>query len=244
MIMDTKVLRNLGFTKIEIDIYLFLIKYIDTSASEIANNINISRTYVYDALEHLLKKGVVSYVLKNNKKRFKALNYSKLLEFIDNKKDYLDQQKIELNKLIKEFNKISASKKQTPQVEILEGPEGLKTVLNDVIKTNKNPVGWGATNKVKDFLPNWFIKKYLKEKEKKKIKTLQLFTKGSIPLNGPGYTNKPLPKKYSSPVTFASYGNKIAIFFWSDVPVVIRIENKDIAKSFKDHFLYLWDLNK
>ena len=43
-----------------------------------------------------------------------------------------------------------------------------------------------------------------------------------------------------SRITFGAYGNKVIIFFWSEVPVAIRIKNKEIKDSFKKHFELLW----
>lgn len=113
-------------------------------------------------------------------------------------------------------------------------------LLYDIVKTGKEAVGWGHTTKVKKHLPEWFIEKYLKERDKKGIKVKQLYTKGEGLLISKNTEFKELPKEFSSPVTFGMYGNKIIIFFWSDVPVVIRIKNEEISDSFKKHFERLW----
>ncbi|MEA3329133.1 MAG: hypothetical protein U9Q06_00125 [Nanoarchaeota archaeon] len=64
------------------------------------------------------------------------------------------------------------------------------------------------------------------------------------PLEGKGYKNIKMDEKYSSPVTFSCYGNKVAIFFWSEIPMIVRVENKDIAKSFQNHFNLLLNLSR
>jgi sugar-specific transcriptional regulator TrmB len=238
--MDLKIFEELGFTKVETEIYLQLVKHDELSASEIATKVKISRTYVYDALEHLLEKGVINYVLKNNRKKFKCLDYSKLIDFIENKKRTLDAQKKEVKDLILEFKSYEKKETNVPRVEVLEGAEGLKTVLNDIVKTGKDVVGWGAADVGEKYLPKWFIERYVNEKVKKNIKTTQLYGEGKIPLKGKGYRNKKVPKEVSGPVTFGSYGNKTVIFFWGETPMTIRVDNKEIADSFKKHFKFLW----
>lgn len=242
--MDLNVLKKIGFTKVEIDIYLILVEQGELSASDIAKKVNISRTYVYDALDHLIKKGVISYVLKNNRKRFKPLDLSKLLEFIDNKKEFFERQKKDVQELISKLQNKKTKEIEVPIVEVLEGEEGLKTVLNDIIRTGKDAIGWGATDRIKDFVPDFFIERYLKERDRKGINVKQLHVKGEKFLRSKRSEFKPLPKEFSSPVTFGKYGNKIIIFFWSDTPVAIRIDNKDIAKSFQNHFNILWKSTK
>lgn len=238
--MDKNVLEKLGFTRVEVNVYFDLVKHGESSASEIAGRVNISRTYVYDAIEHLIKKGIISYVLKNNRKRFKVLDLTKLLEFIENKKKFFDEQKNEVKGLITELRKIKKADKKIPIVEVLEGNEGIKTALNDIVRTRKDAVGWGHTTRVKEYVPGWFIDRYLKERDKKGIKVKQLYTEGGELLKSKNTEFRCLPKEFSSPVTFGKYGDKIIIFFWSEVPMVIRIQNREIAKSFEDHFNLLW----
>lgn len=239
--MNKELLRNIGLTDSEIEVYIDLLKHGESLASEIANRIKISRTYIYDAIQKLINKGFISYVIKNNRKYFKSLEAEKILEYLDDKKEELEKQKQDAEKLISELKEFQKPREEKPIVEIFEGKEGLKTVLNDIVKTGKNAVGWGHTTKVKKYLPDWFLEKYLKEGDEKGIKVKQLYTKGEKVLMSKRTEFKELPKEFSSPVTFGCYGDKIIIFFWSETPIVIRVINKEIANSFNNHFEFLWN---
>ena len=238
--MNKEILRKIGLTDSEIEVYLDLIKHGESLASEIASRVNISRTYVYDAIQNLIDRGLITYVIKNNRRYFKALEVEKLLEYLDERTEQLKKQKQEVNKLIKKLKVLQTPIKKKPVVEVFEGKEGLKTILNDIVKVEKDIVGWGATNRIKKYLPDWFIEKYLKEKAKKRIKTKQLYVEGEKTLEGPGCILKAVAKEFSSPVTFGAYGDRIIIFFWSEIPIVIRIRNEEIANSFRKHFEFLW----
>jgi sugar-specific transcriptional regulator TrmB len=240
--MDTTILKNLGFTDVEIGVYIDLVQKGESSAAELAKRVRISRTYVYDALEHLLQKGVISYVLKNNRKRFKVLDLKKLLEFVENKRKFFEKQGEQVSSFVEELKKQSIIESKSPKVEVLEGSEGLKTILNDIVRTGKDAVGWGATDRIKKFVPDFFIEKYLRERDKKRIKVKQLTAEGKAVLKSKHSLFKHLSKEFSSPVTFGKYGNNVIIFFWSDIPVVIRVQNEDIAKSFQKHFEMLWKI--
>lgn len=238
--MNKEVLKKIGLTDSEIDVYLDLVKHKESLASEIALRIKISRTYVYDAIQNLIDKGLIVYVIKNNRRYFKALPLEKLLEYLDERELQIQKQKQEVNKLITELKVFQKPIKEKPVVEVFEGKEGLKTILNDIVKQGKDIVAWGATDRIKHYLPDWFLEKYIKEKAKKGITTKQLYVEGEKTLEGPGYILKAVPRELSSPVTFGVYGNKIIIFFWSEIPIAIRVKNKDIALSFKKHFEFLW----
>jgi sugar-specific transcriptional regulator TrmB len=238
--MNTNVLSEIGLTKIEIDVYLVLVKFGELGASDIATKINISRTYVYDALEHLLQKGLISYIIKNNRKKFNALDFNKLYDYLDEKKRIIDTQKNEMNLLISELSKIKTISDNLPKIEILQGSEGLKTILNDIVRTGKDLVGWGATSKIEDHLPEYVLKKYLKERDKRKIELRQITSRGDAVLKSKYTEFRHISKEYSSPITFSKYGDKIIIFFWLAIPMVVRIKDEGLAKSFQDHFEFLW----
>jgi len=66
-------LENLGFNEREIKIYLNLISEQNLTVLQISKRTNIDRTTIYDLLEKLMNKGIVSFFLQNNVKHFKAL---------------------------------------------------------------------------------------------------------------------------------------------------------------------------
>lgn len=238
--MDKEVLKRIGLTDSEIDVYIDIVKHPESRASDIALRVKISRTYVYDAIQNLIDKGLITYVIKNGRKYFKAFELGKLLEYIDEKTAQLQRHKDDINKLIQELKVYQIPTKEKPVVEVFDGEEGLKTILNDIVKQGKDVVAWGATDRIKDYLPDWFLEKYVKEKAKKGMKTRQLHVEGEKTLEGHGYILKTMSKEFSNPVTFAAYGDRIIIFFWSEVPVTIRVKNKEISDSFKKHFEFLW----
>ena len=85
MIKET--LASLGLTKNEVEIYLTLLNANELSVNEIGTKSGLHRQVCYDALDRLLEKGFVSYIVKDSKKFYKALNPDKILTYLDNKKD-------------------------------------------------------------------------------------------------------------------------------------------------------------
>ncbi|MFA5797039.1 MAG: helix-turn-helix domain-containing protein [Candidatus Woesearchaeota archaeon] len=237
--MNKDALKSVGMTNSEVEVYLDLIMNDQSSASEIAERVQIARTYVYDALAHLIQKGIISYVLKNNRKVFQAKDPEKLVEYIEYKEKQLEIQKNEIKNLIPELKKCKVLKSTKPKVEILEGPEGLKTAFNDIVKEGHDILAWGGTRESYKHVPEFVIKKYVREKAEKNIKTTQLYTKGSGTFSGPGYKNIKISREFSAPATVATYGKKTAVFIWAETPVTILIESKEVAESFKKHITFL-----
>ena len=239
--MLKETLLKIGLSQKETDFYLLIVKHKEITASEISKISRESRTHVYDTLNKLLEKSLISYVVKNNVKYFKATDPYKLVDYLKEKEAKIKEEEKEVLQIIPEIKKIqSISEKEELIVEVYEGKEGIKTVMNDLLREGKNFVTWGATSKVKEYLPDFFIKKYLNERKKKNIKARQLFTDLYGVLETPLSENKKLPREFASPTTTAVYGNKVTIWLWLEIPRVILIENPELAKSYKKHFELMW----
>src|SRR3989338_39950 len=92
-------LEQLGLTKNQSAVYLALLKLGSTTAQSIIKESGLHRSRVYDSLERLEDLGLVSFVVKDFKKYFQAANPEKLLDYIDEKKEIVNQILPELKKL-------------------------------------------------------------------------------------------------------------------------------------------------
>src|SRR3989344_3745202 len=99
--MEISALKEIGLSDGEIKTYLELIKHDETLVSELAERTGINRTMTYQILNNLLKRGFVSYVIKNNVKYFRASNPSRILEF-------LKEKELNIQKLLPDLLKVSS----------------------------------------------------------------------------------------------------------------------------------------
>ena len=97
--MDKKILERAGLSKGEIEVYLTLLKLGSSLVSKVAQETGLHRTNIYDTLEKLKEKGLVSYVIRENRKHFSASNPEKLL-------DYIKEREKEVVSVIPEFKPI------------------------------------------------------------------------------------------------------------------------------------------
>src|SRR3989338_5382046 len=75
----------LGLTKLESKVYLTLLDLGPSLAGLITRKSGIHRRSVYDALERLIQKGLIGYIVKNNRKYFEASNPERLVDLLREK---------------------------------------------------------------------------------------------------------------------------------------------------------------
>ena len=232
----SEVLRNLGFEERETKVYLLLLKEGDLPALAIARKIQIDRTTIYDVLEKLISKGIVSSYIKNSSKQFKAILPDKLL-------NHFKEKFTSLEKIIPKLNEARNSPREKISCELFQGKEGLKIVLNDLIKTTKEYKVIGIRKEYEEVLGYFNDNGVLKLNEFK-AKEIAIVEKDAkfIKLKNGEY--KYLNKSLLSPVTTLIYNNKVIFFIWTEPYFAISIENKQFKDAQEEYFNLLWQAAK
>ncbi|MFT4283184.1 MAG: TrmB family transcriptional regulator [Candidatus Woesearchaeota archaeon] len=230
-----KVLLDMGLQESEIEIYLALLKSGESTATELSKFTGIHRTNVYDLVEKLKQKGIVGTLTKSNVKHFKALNPENLIEYIKEKEEKLID-------IIPVINSIAKKSKENISVEILKGKQGIKNILNDIVKEGKDYLLFGHL-KFEEILP-YYIIQFMKKIDKLNITEHAILEEKTKIIPAKKNKYKYLPKKYLFPNATVVYSDKIAIFLWQEPYFIIWINSKDLAKSYKAHFNLLWEIAK
>jgi len=235
--MAKEILKEAGLNEKEATIYLELLREKICNASKLSKITKIQRTTVYLELDNLIKKGLVSYVIKNSKRYYQAASPEKLIENLDTKKQ-------KINSILPDLKNLHHSIEPF-KIEIFEGKEGIKTFYQDVLNSNnKELLAFGVTGNAFEILkfefPH-FVKKY----EKAGLKVRYLANKSSEKLLAELPKDKAkikyLPEQYSSDVTTIIYANKIAIqSLVKDNIFVILIEDEKLFKGYKNYFEFMW----
>jgi len=230
--MDTKNLEKIGLTRNESIIYISLLRLGATSAQNLVKESELHRSRVYDSLESLQRKGLAGYVIKDYKKYFQAVKPDKLLE-------YLDEQREAVQQILPELKKIEGMKREEISASVYKGKEGLKTIHSEMLKEGKDVRVLGAKGLIYSEL-QYYIPNFEREKLKKGINTICLWDKEEYKkraVNKKHLYGKVLPKGYDSNGVVNIFGNKVAIVLWKEkYPTGFMIDNKDIADSFRKWF--------
>jgi sugar-specific transcriptional regulator TrmB len=236
-------IKQAGLTDNEAKVYQLLLELGPSAAGTISRRIGMHRRTIYDVTDRLIKKGLIGYIIENNKKIFHASNPKRFLEIINKEKNQLEEA---MPKMLDFYNQVK--EKERHDTIFFRGKNGLKSVFEDQLETNqktkdKEILILGASPLAYEMLEvyfHWFDKK----RQDKKIKTRIIFNekpKKKIPLSEIRY----LPQKNSSPLAVNIYADKVAIILWSkENPLAIVIKQKEISEGYKKYFETLWDIAK
>ena len=234
-----EILKPLGLTVIEAKTYLTLLEIGKSLAGAIAERAHLHRRNVYDALEKLLQRGLVSYTISNNKKYWNAVHPEKVLMLMKENENLMS---LILPDLISKFD--TSKLKQT--VEVFEGLGGMKTFFDDMAKAKQDIIMLFATGKAYPRLP-FYMKNWdtMINQTKIKVKVLLNSDGDKNPYQRYKYGEvKILPKNFSTPTQIFIYGNKSAVAIWSEEPIAILITSNEITNGFRKYFEFLWKLGK
>ena len=242
--MDSNILMEIGLTKKESEVYLVLVELGSSSATDIIQKIGFHRAVVYDLLERLIEKGLVGHVIKGRKKFFEATDPNRLLEILKEKEN-------KIKSIIPELTELSKFKEHL-DVKIYKSKEGIKTVFEDIVR-NK-PQEWlslGSGGETYQLLAS-FLDDFHKRRIKAKIKARGLLLnnakakKRGEKLSKMGLTEiRFLPRAFLTPTVINIYNNRCALYSITedDIPFIILIDNKQLTKSFREYFEWLWKLS-
>ncbi|MFH1358515.1 MAG: helix-turn-helix domain-containing protein [archaeon] len=227
-------LKEAGLTENEVKVYLALVDLGPSLAGQISRKTGLHRRSVYDITEMLIKKGLIGYILKNNRRYFEASSPNRIIEILKEKEDLLSPV---VSDLLEKFK----GRKEKQETNFYKGKEGLKAIFEDQLNY-KEILVLGASPKAYEVL-QFYFKWYDKKRKSRKIKTkIIAYDKKikNISLSEIRY----LPQKYESPVAVNIYGNKTAIILWAKEPIVIAIRNQEIADAYRNYFELMWKMAK
>lgn len=227
------VLQNLGFEQREAKIYLYLLKYGQSSALQVAKGSLLDRTTCYDLLEKLIQRGLVSFVLHNGAKQFRALRSEDLLSYFKDRYSSLQH-------VLPEIRQLEHYEKEMFQCEVFQGLEGIKTPLKEFVESGTDYYVINIRKQFEDILD------YYNDQAILRLDAVRAKEKGIVP-RGEQFrklkrgTYRILDKKFlSSSVTTLIYATTIIFLIWVEPYLAIRIRSKEFTRSQQEYFELLW----
>lgn len=243
--METlKALMKFGLSEKESKVYLSSLELGDSTANDISLKSNLPRTLVYDILERLIVLGLVSYSIKHNKRYFASANPHELLRILNEKEEEINRVLPQLEML----HKIKGVKR--PKVEIYEGKEGMKTMMDDILRSGvKEFVAYGSSRSSYEIIPA-FMDEWHKKRIKQKVimKIIYNNTKQArekvknIKLTLTYSKYKFMPIELESPTATIIYSDKVVLQSWTKEPFAVMIKSKEMAENQERYFKELWKI--
>lgn len=239
--MDTSILEDLGLTHAEIKVYISLIELGSSSAGQILEKSKIQNSVMHRALNSLIEKGLISYILEGKKKIYQASNPENFHDFIEEKKKRFDE-------LLPELKARQKTAKKQAFGELFKGKRGISqlylTLLNSSGK-QYNTFGGGSQVTYDVMGESWWKNLHAKRLAKK-IPCRQVFDE-TIRKFGNELNKKPLtrirflPKEYAQLQETIIIGDFVGIAIFTENPYGILIKDKVVADGYRKQFEILWD---
>ena len=245
--MDINVLKDLGVTDGETRVYLALLELGSSTAGKIIEKSKISPSKIYNVLNRLIAKGIVSYIIEGKTKHFKAAPPKNILNYIERKENELVQHKTEFKKIIPLLESRQKSGVKNFNAQIFEGIGGLVTVFDMSLEESKK----GDTVYAFGYPPyasrlfDKYWRGYYSKCDRKGVIRRIIYNYDTWFLkkrNDRKLTfNRYLPKGIATPSLVLIFNDKVAnVIITEEQKVCFLMQNKEVAYSYMQYFNFLW----
>lgn len=247
--MKIQELKKIGLTEGEIKVYDALLELGETTRTTLAKKSGISPSKIYDVVNRLMEKGIVSVVKKQGILHFSAANPGRLEDFLERKEEELENERNIVETMLPSLLTRYGETKEKTDVEVFYGWEGMKTVYDDIAKTLKK----GDTDRIfgASMGQDWkqadlFFSKYNEKAEKKGYSIKIIFNenvRGHTARTDYYTSHKQHSVRYLYQDTFAElnfHKDTVLVVMLLKKPIVIRVRNKEAADSFRKFFDTMW----
>ena len=246
--MHESILEKIGLTKGEIKVYITLLKLGETTTGKIIEGAGISSGKIYEILDKLIKKGLVSYGLKEKTKYFTATHPSRILDFLKEKEEELKEKEKEIQEILPRLIELKEKKEEEYSVTLYRGLKGLKSAIYEALNdlTREDVILVSGVQSGKSEAQNILWKQWNKERARKRIKCKLIFSDRNTQYYHSLKKVSLTEVRVLSSLVFSTIdvmGKRVMIFNNKE-PSVIVIINEEIKKKFIESFESLWKMAK
>ena len=236
--MIQKALQELGLNKRESICYTALLELGSSKIGAIVKKTGIPSSKIYEILDKLINRGLVSYVKIGKIKHYQASDPKTLLNYIDEKKKKIEEILPQL--LLKQ----KLSTKQS--VEMFEGQKALFSLFTNLIKDAKAKEQYlifSINEENKNDAANHYFKNLAVRRKEKKLdvrllKNVKHYKKEKHTKLKLKYT------EFNLPQGITIFRNTVVILSWVESPIAIKIESETISNQLREFFLGQWKIAK
>ena len=244
MVDKTGFWAKLGFSAGEGRVFDAILHSDGATLQLVHEQTGIERRNVYDIINKLVSKGLVSYFSENRHKVYRANHPSKILSYFEEVEQEIGEKKAalasEMPSLLKAYN----ASKPAFDLRIYRGKEGVRAIFTEMLDfPDQYFIGgnWG----IPKYLGKEWFERYTKKRIARKIRMHDILTVPSqfleqYSISRQYYEARTLPSEFGSPNVILIFGNRLVNIFWGEPLFAFVIENDEIAKNYVSYFNYLW----
>ncbi len=252
-----KVLKKIGFSRNEINVYLKLLELNGSTLTNLSRKMETPRTTIYRTIRKLEEKTIIYRVNKNGKKLIYAEHPKKLEVIYKDKESKIEADLSELKKSKEDvpitietiLGLLPNNVKNPPIVKFYQGLQGFKAVYErSLINSKKEILFISNMNEWKkvfsdDYAYNYYVPKRLKLKLFAKTLALKSDIAKEIKSHDKDYYREMrfLPKSFHFKPTIVISDNEISIMISNRPYSAILIQQSGITQLMKEIFYDMWD---
>ena len=237
-------LRRIGLEEKEAEVYLAALTLKSARATDIAKLAKQSRSHAYLMLRALEKRGLVAEIDRGKVLHFVAEPPESLLTYLENQEEEIRSIRTIAEGALPQLKSLTQPLVDQPHVTLLHGLDGMKQVYRAVLKNEFialfNPqamydaFGGNVVTKLfgknvqlrgRDLLvDNSDAKRYMSEMTQGEEYKIRLLSKSTV---------------FGTDTIV--YENTVAMFSYDSDRTIVRIQNQNIADSFRVWFEVLWE---
>ncbi len=235
------VLKEIGLTEDEANVYLSTLSLGVTSVLKIARATNIKRTTVYGIIDSLKEKGLMRVELKGLKQFYAVENPERLETMLERRKD-------QFSKMLPEFQALYGLKGGESVIKYYTGLQTMQDIYFATLKEIKLHEDYlVVTNEEKwRSFDNAFSNSYVEQRAKLPIKTRMLFQDSPIAREEKKFERnfnhqiKILPAGNPLNIDMLLLPNKLVAFEMTPPYMTVVIENQSIIALHREMFEIIW----
>lgn len=236
-------LRSLGFSESEAQVYLCSLEMGQASVQELAKVSGVSRVTTYAVIESLTEQGLMSSVQKGKKHMFVAESPERLIAFMETKMKKAEATLRDLRSNVDELKLLQKGEK--PVVKFFEGAEALRAIQDDVLESKpRETIEFGNLDKFEQIASPETRTDFFRSFSKWKVRrrSIYLTKEKDLPSKASyGHEIQVLDienEKFYGDIYV--YGNKIALSTLRGKLISVLIESEDLAETFRAFFDLAW----
>ena len=241
--MDTKILSDIGLSDREISVYITLVRLGATTTGPLVKASEIPSAKIYEILDKLIRKGIVTYVIKGKIKHFQASGPRTLLNFFD-------ERKVALETLVRHLE-LTKKDKLGNQATVYEGIKSIRAAFYELFEyIGKNseycvfPIGEQLGTK--ELIKFWAQVFHKRVEMKIKVRTLPSIKWHRIFENF--YSEYKLFEiryvKQQFPTGVFIFKDHVLNILWEEKPIAFLIRSSENYSTWQEFFEKQWAKGK
>ena len=236
---NVKDLMKLGLSGREARTYIACLEIGNGTIIEISRKAELAKSTTHDTLKSLVKKGYIHPYLRGKRKIYSAVEP----EILQKK---VDLQRTIVAEILPELQAIYNDKSNKPRVRFFEGEEGVKTVLEEILREADEILAVASVDDVFSLLPQYFPK-FTAERVAQGIPARIIFRNTKMAHSRKALDHKELrrSKIVDSKIPFYSmlfiWNSKVAIMTFKKQYSILVTEDHGTAQIIRAMAELVWD---